>query len=133
MVDAYTEESAVLKDKFHAEARAMLRRVKRETDKHGWQSHIHINRAGVAVSGEVTMKIRRSDKAEYLFISVECSALRFDSSVRETDGLLILVQQRTNNDRDADMHPNRYISPSLNSEELTMAIWNMLKNLPEMA
>lgn len=115
---AYDErglKGAENKEAFLKDARMLLRRAVRPFVNEGWIAKISVNRGGVAVSGEVYCSLFLPDAEKMLFIEVSGTVL---SLGRETDGAMIMVQYRTNDQRRSFVGGNIYLSADLNEDEL---------------
>lgn len=111
------------KEQFLAQGATLLRRVAREFEAEGWKSRIITNRAGVAVSGEVTLKLNKAGIGQSLSVQLSGSVLLG----RPSDGAVIMAQIRNEDMR--FVGGNIYLSADVDSDELFVQLWQIAKRL----
>lgn len=127
-INAYSVQGETLKDLFLNDALSMARMVARELKKRGWDSKSRKNKGGIAVSGEVYCDLI-PPTGDYQFL-VEFGSTAFRSGgmlAREHDGVMIMVQKRSRDDRRSIIGNNIYIDPSYTSEQVAaeiLRIWH---------
>lgn len=131
LICAYTERGNMGKEQFLRDAAALLRETAKHLAAHGLtQSNVCANRAGVAVSGEVSADYRNPETLRGVWVQIGATCLTQLSGRK--DGLSILARWRKYTNQPARRKsrpvpqgndgPNQWLSPEFNSLELARAI-----------
>ncbi len=133
MICAYSEQGHERKKQFLRDAAALLRETAKQLTQHGLtQSDVRTNRAGVAVSGEVTADFWNPETGRGVWLAVSSAGLSFLSG--RQDGVAILARWRTYKAKPTGRSkyqkrlsfqsegPNQWLSPDLDSQQLATAL-----------
>jgi len=127
-INAHSVEGETLKESFLKDALSVARAIARALKADGWDSKAHINRAGIAVSGEVYCDLIPPSGEYQFLLEIGSSALRFDEHVRKNDGVLMMLQRRTRDERRQIVGANIYLDPSKDSQKLAAEIYLIAKS-----
>lgn len=111
-IHAYSDEAWTLKTAFLSDSRALLKAAASQCS--GWKSEVRINKAGVAVGGEVYLDLKKPNCAKALHVCLAGSVI----SGRVADRIYMIAQIRSNDDRRSILAGNFEIDPNLNADEL---------------
>lgn len=131
LICAYTERGNMGKEQFLRDAAALLRDTAKHLAAHGLtQSAVCTNRAGVAVSGEVSADYWNPEMLRGVWVQIGSTCLTQLSGRK--DGLSILARWRKYTNQPARRKsrpkpqgndgPNQWLSPEFNSIELAQAL-----------
>lgn len=130
-VDAYTEAGSILKEKFLSDAARFARMVARELYHFGFREHeVRINRAGMAVSGEVYAEIFHPDHERWMFFWIESSSGTL-SSRQDTVVITARWREAVGRPHSQDRHrvvdgPSQLISASLDTYAVAVRLLPLL-------
>lgn len=133
MICAYSAQGHERKEQFLREAAALLRETGRHLAQHGLtQAEVRINRAGMAVSGEVTADFWNAEARRGVWVEISATCLTLLSG--RQDGVSTLARWRTYKPEPAgrsrqwkrsspqDEGPNQWLSPAFDSQQLAAAL-----------
>jgi len=136
MICAYSTHGYECKERFLRHAAALLREAGKHLSQRGLtRSDVRINRAGMAVSGEVTADYWNPDTLRGVWVEISATCLSLLSGRK--DGVSILARWRTYKAESATRGkhrkqlahqaegPNQWLSPEFDSQQLVMAVLNI--------
>lgn len=128
-IHGYNRVDQGRKDQFLQDGRAFLRSVGEHLRTLGFsEQEVQINRAGIAVSGEIYARFFRSGQDRHLFVAVESSAFSEELSPREDSVTFLARWERDRpNGRGRESGPNCWLNPNFSSASTARCLATVLQ------